>query len=85
MDYSEANASANGINSWVENKTRELIKNVIEPSMISPDNMLCLVSAIYFKGFWANKFDPEKTAEEVPPNLVLHFQQFEHSFAGLHS
>ena len=68
MDYSDANASANGINSWVENKTREL--NIIEPSRISPDTKLSLASAIYFKGFSANKFDPEKTAEEVPPNLV---------------
>jgi serine protease inhibitor len=51
--------SKNIINNWVEDKTNKRIKNLIES--ISPDEVMFLVNAIYFKGDWTHQFDKSKT------------------------
>ena len=51
------------INGWVENRTRERITNLIAPGSITDDTILVLTNAIYFKGNWAEEFDPERTEE----------------------
>ena len=50
------------INRWVEEKTREKIKDLIAPGNLDPLTRLILVNAIYFKGSWASPFKPEQTA-----------------------
>mgnify|MGYP003604920452 CR=1 FL=1 len=50
------------INRWVEEKTREKIKDLIAPGNLDPLTRLILVNAIYFKGSWASQFKPEQTA-----------------------
>lgn len=47
------------INHWVEEKTNNRIKDLI--GGISPDEVLFIVNAIYFKGDWKYKFDKAKT------------------------
>jgi serpin B len=42
------------INGWVENKTNDRIKNLVDE--IEPDEVMLLVNAIYFKGDWTYKF-----------------------------
>lgn len=54
-------SSKETINNWVEAKTNNRIKNLI--SEISPDEILFIVNAIYFKGDWKYKFDKTKTHE----------------------
>ncbi|MGB1276386.1 MAG: serpin family protein, partial [Nannocystaceae bacterium] len=49
------------INQWVENQTRERIKDLIPPPGINSDTRLVLANALYFKGAWANPFIPEQT------------------------
>ena len=49
------------INGWIEEKTNEKIKDVIDE--VPPDAILYLVNAIYFKGTWTVEFDKEKTKE----------------------
>jgi serpin B len=51
------------INNWVEDKTRNKIKDLIPKGAITPDTRLVLTNAIYFKGDWASKFDKKKTRE----------------------
>jgi serpin B len=55
----------NTINAWVERQTREKIKDLIGPNVLSPQTRLVLVNAIYFKGNWASQFRKELT-EDAP-------------------
>ena len=52
-------ASKDIINAWVESKTNNRIKNLI--NQINPDEVMFLVNAIYFKGDWTHQFDKSKT------------------------
>lgn len=54
-------AAAEGINQWVLGQTDGKIKNMIAPSSMTPDVKAVLVNAIYFKGQWESRFDPERT------------------------
>jgi serpin B len=64
VDYVNATEEAcKIINAWVEDKTEERIRNLIHPGALSPSTTLVLVNAIYFKGSWASRFDPERTAD----------------------
>ena len=53
------------INGWVEEKTREKIKDLLPAGSVHSMTRLLLVNAIYFKGDWLHAFDPKKT-EEMP-------------------
>ncbi|NWV43946.1 OVAL protein, partial [Grantiella picta] len=53
------------INSWVESQTNGVIKNILQPSSVSPETDMVLVSAIYFKGLWEKAFKEEDT-QTVP-------------------
>ncbi|MFO0951134.1 MAG: serpin family protein [Isosphaeraceae bacterium] len=44
------------INAWVEEQTRDKIKDLIGPSDVTTDTSLVLTNAIYFKGRWAHPF-----------------------------
>nr|WKN39401.1 serpin family protein [Tunicatimonas sp. TK19036] len=50
------------INDWVEDKTQGKIKNLIEE--ITPDDVMFLINAIYFKANWQYQFDPSQTHDE---------------------
>jgi serpin B len=47
------------VNSWVSQKTSGKIPTILE--QISPDDVMFLVNAIYFKGSWRDQFDVTKT------------------------
>ena len=49
------------INRWVEEKTRDKIKDLLGPDDITVDTRLVLTNAIYFKGSWARKFEARAT------------------------
>lgn len=48
------------INSWVEDKTRGKIKDLLERRQVQ-NASLVLVNAVYFFGTWATQFDPKNT------------------------
>jgi serpin B len=54
--------SADIINGWIEDATKGKINKMIEPP-ISPDVVMYLINAVYFKGEWTNAFDEERTYE----------------------
>jgi serine protease inhibitor len=65
VDFEKAAEAARGeINTWVERKTKERIKNLIGPDQLAADARLVLCNAIYFKGKWAIQFDPRHTRPE---------------------
>jgi serpin B len=53
------------INYWVEDQTRQKIKDLIPPGVLSEYTRLVWTNAIYFKGDWKYQFDPELT-EDAP-------------------
>ncbi len=53
------------INQWVLEQTRDMIRDLIAPDVLTEDTRLVLVNAIYFHGLWAQAFDPEQTFEDV--------------------
>lgn len=65
VNYGDAQASANTINTWVANKTGQKIKDLIDASVLNDLTRLVLVNAIYFKGDWKTKFQPDQTTKET--------------------
>jgi serine protease inhibitor len=61
LDFADSSAPEQ-INQWVASNTADQIPQMIDA--ISPDDALYLINAIYFKGSWSNKFDPDSTQEQ---------------------
>ena len=51
------------INSWVEQKTNNRIKNLIKQEFTVND-LMCLVNAVYFNGVWKARFDSANTKDQ---------------------
>jgi len=51
------------INSWVEDMTKERIKNLLPSGTVDKLTRLVLVNAIYFKGDWSVPFKVDRTKE----------------------
>jgi serpin B len=65
LDFGKAQATADFINRWVENKTKNRIKDLISKQHIEQSNDgAVLVNAIYFKGNWLTEFDPKYTYKD---------------------
>ncbi len=61
-DYkTDAEGVRQKINSWVESKTNDKIKDLIGEGVLNPLTRLVLVNAIYFKGDWAQQFKESAT------------------------
>ncbi|XP_073925772.1 serpin B11 isoform X2 [Castor canadensis] len=51
------------INAWVKSKTNGKVTNLFGKGTIDPSSVMVLVSAIYFKGQWQNKFQERETVK----------------------
>jgi serpin B len=66
LDFiSETEKSRQIINRWVEEKTKEKIKDLIPQDGLDPATVLVLTNAIYFKGEWKTKFEEKDTELSV--------------------
>ncbi|NVO66916.1 serpin family protein [Methanofollis tationis] len=64
LDFTtQPEASRATINRWVEDKTNDLIKNLLPEGSISPMTRLVITNAIYFKGTWVKQFEKNNTVE----------------------
>lgn len=57
-------AARQWINAWVENETKEKIKNLIPEGAIDQLTRMVLTNAIYFKGNWASQFKKSLTKDQ---------------------
>lgn len=57
LNFAQSAASAKQINTWVEEKTHDKIKDLISADMLNGDTRAVLVNAIYFKGKWLHPFN----------------------------
>ncbi len=55
-------ATINVINNWVKAATKDKIEKIVEE--ISPQTIMYLINAIYFKGVWKLQFDKAKTYDD---------------------
>ncbi len=55
LDYGDAEQSLQAINDWVSERTEGLIPELLSPPL-SPDTVLVLTDALYFKAAWATPF-----------------------------
>ncbi len=62
LDFDDPSASKT-INQWVDTNTNGKIKKIIGNN-ISPNMVLFLINAIYFKGTWQREFDPSRTQDD---------------------
>jgi serpin B len=63
IDFSDEASARKKINGWVEEKTANKIRDLIPAGVLDNLTRMVLVNAIYFKGDWAAKFDPQLTRE----------------------
>ncbi len=60
-------STLNALNRWVEDETNGKIKNILDA--ISPNDVMFLINAIYFKAEWTNQFD-KKDTRDLPFSLA---------------
>jgi len=64
MDFvADAEGARRTINAWVEDQTKERIKDLIGPGVLDALTRLVLTNAIYFKGQWMAQFDESRTMD----------------------
>lgn len=62
-DYAAYPESARlAINRWVEERTRERIRDLMGPGSVDADTRMVLVNAVYFLGSWELPFEHEATS-----------------------
>jgi len=65
VDFKGATETARlTINQWVEQKTENKIKDLLQPGALNPATRLVLTNAIYFKGAWQSQFQIAQTQDE---------------------
>jgi serpin B len=63
VDFAESQESVDTINSWVKNKTHNLIEDLLSSSSVDENTKMVLLNAIYFKANWLVPFDPLDTTK----------------------
>ena len=63
VDFTEPEPTRQKINTWVEDKTNQKIKDLIPGGVLDANTRLVLVNAIYFKGTWSTPFKAEATKD----------------------
>ncbi|GAK51484.1 proteinase inhibitor I4, serpin [Candidatus Moduliflexus flocculans] len=65
VNFAEAaEAARQQINAWIEEQTKQKIRELLPAGSISNLTRCVLTNAIYFKGKWANAFDPDATSDQ---------------------
>ena len=57
INFADNKAAAKKINSWIEDHTRKLIKDMIQPDALGPSTRLVLVNAVSFLAKWQVEFE----------------------------
>ena len=63
VDFTRSVETREVINTWVENRTKGKIQDLLPREMIHAEVRFVLTNAVYFKGDWVNEFNPARTRE----------------------
>lgn len=58
-----AGAGINRINGWIAESTGGNIRDMLDPDSVDSQTVMIITNAIYFKGGWAEQFNPVWTSE----------------------
>ena len=61
VDFAKHGPTCNLINAWADQQTAGRIKQIVDPSVITPQLRLIVTNAVYFKGLWADPFKADAT------------------------
>lgn len=61
LDTSKPVQAAKLVNDWCASKTNNMITHVVSDNFITPDLIMIIVNAVYFKGIWRDQFNAEYT------------------------
>jgi len=65
FDFKQLEPTRQSINEWVSNKTNAKIPELFKPGVLTPDTVMVLANAVYFKGAWQNAFQATNTAPQT--------------------
>ncbi|XP_053246016.1 glia-derived nexin [Podarcis raffonei] len=66
VNFEDQNTASDTINQWVRNETKGMIDGIISPDSLDSElTRLVLVNAVYFKGLWKSRFQPENTKKRT--------------------
>jgi serpin B len=65
VDFGKTEEARRTINAWVEEKTKDKIKDLLGPGALTARTDMVLTNAIYFKGTWSLKFEKALTHDEA--------------------
>ncbi len=63
-DFDDPQGAAAQINGWVDDQTKGMITNLIDPSLIEPLTRMVLLNAVYFFAEWQKQFNEGATRPE---------------------
>ncbi|MEW6744951.1 MAG: serpin family protein [Planctomycetota bacterium] len=63
VDFAKPEKARATINDWVEEKTREKVKDLIPPGLLDAATRLVITNAIYFKASWMEPFRSQQTRD----------------------
>jgi serpin B len=61
LNYNRPQEACEIVNKWIEEKTKDKIKDLLSAPPVNDLTKLILVNAIYFKGQWEKEFDKKDT------------------------
>lgn len=64
VNFKKSETARKLINTWVEECTKNKIKELIKPGLIGALTRLVLANAVYFKGNWAQQFKKTLTSDQ---------------------
>jgi serpin B len=64
LDFGDFEGARGIINGWVSRHTAQRIPELLPTGSLSPNTMLVLTNAVYFKASWLEHFDPQQTTSE---------------------
>ncbi len=86
-DFSDAQNTANNINSWVHQNTANFIDKIIDPKEFTSDLIAIILNAVYFKADWESPFDITLTKKDdfySPKGIIkvdMMSSKYEHKIA----
>lgn len=66
-DFGSPVTVAKNVNTFIEKNTNGLIKDILQPEMLTTDTLMVLINTLYFKIQWSSAFKPSLT-KEMPFN-----------------
>jgi serpin B len=61
IDFAQSDAATRRINGWVEQQTKDRIRDLIPPGLLNADTRLVLANALHLKAAWDKEFAKRET------------------------